>query len=616
MNADPVIDDVWSRTATRHRRRAVLLLLANMILFGALCCFMYWLRTGWHFPPTHDRYSALFQETLNPTWVLAEEVGQPQVTMHDLLMKPISPLLVPMQAVIIGLLIAALVAVPILVSLLYRFPASVPFCLMVGAIAVMPWLGANLLLCCAIASYARRRLKVRFAAALLALIPIGIYLFAAAQNPAAARDLLTPQMERGLVVVPLLMSAVAACAFIACALAIAHVVVYRPGAIASVLAVMFLAPCALFFSQVGADELYFRLLEQAHAPHFEASFTAAPSDDPTQVITQRIWARNADRPIPRAEIQRWVDRYFASDLTQGEGEPIRRAVHTLHLDYLESLALEQAGVQEECKRFLLNFPNSRYIPSVLFIKGRALDMRLDSQILHTAGVLRFYSDFPSEGSKATWQTLVENCPRSPLADIGRYRLAQLAAREGRIGDAIALLEQVCEPRLSAGAEPGAPEGLLRKQPPEAGFEAEYRDLALKADIMRSLMQCNRDPDYGDAPLVAYLSCDPRHPRYRRNLLDILERFPGSCMADNIALELVLGEQNVHVRITQLQELEARFPDGDAQPEILYALAMACRELRRPTEAARYVEQIREQYHDSSFAAASRRILPLARLAGR
>ncbi len=134
----------------------VVLLIANMALFGGMCCFMYWLRYGWPFPPTHEEYLANFQNTLN-------FAGHVQITLHDLFMQPISLQLVPMQSVVIGLLIASLVSIPILVSILYRLRSSIPFCVMVSVLAVMPWLGVTLLLSCLIAAYSRVKLKFRFA---------------------------------------------------------------------------------------------------------------------------------------------------------------------------------------------------------------------------------------------------------------------------------------------------------------------------------------------------------------------------------------------------------------------------------------------------------------------
>ena len=47
---EPEIVDVWSRTQAKYRIRAVVLLLANLLLFCGLCVFAHWL----HFARAFD----------------------------------------------------------------------------------------------------------------------------------------------------------------------------------------------------------------------------------------------------------------------------------------------------------------------------------------------------------------------------------------------------------------------------------------------------------------------------------------------------------------------------------------------------------------------------------
>ena len=45
--AEPtVISDVWSRSGSKYRVRAIVLLVINMLLFGGVGCFAFWLRQG------------------------------------------------------------------------------------------------------------------------------------------------------------------------------------------------------------------------------------------------------------------------------------------------------------------------------------------------------------------------------------------------------------------------------------------------------------------------------------------------------------------------------------------------------------------------------------------
>ncbi|NIP85187.1 MAG: hypothetical protein GTO03_06360, partial [Planctomycetales bacterium] len=106
---------------------SIVLLVVNVLLFAALGCFAFWLRTGVAFAPAIENYGPTLAEIFDPS-------RDTQVTLGSLLTFPISVEEVPMQIVILGLLLAALVSIPILVSILYRFPACLPF---VGVVAFL-----------------------------------------------------------------------------------------------------------------------------------------------------------------------------------------------------------------------------------------------------------------------------------------------------------------------------------------------------------------------------------------------------------------------------------------------------------------------------------------------
>lgn len=563
----PVIQDVWSRTAPKYRTRAIVLLAANVVLFGGLCCFMFWIRTGWYFPPTYEYYADFFKNTMN-------FASDDQITLYDLFMKPISLQRVPLQAVVIGLSIASLVSIPILIAILYRVPASIPFCVMVSFLAVMPWLGATLLLSCAIAAYGRLRLKFRFAAALLGLVPIGVYFFTASRGYTGPVDVLTPQMERGLVIAPLLLSGLASCALIAVVLTIARMVDYRPGAIAPLLAVMFLTPYFLFIGGVGRDELHYRFLELHYGPPSRQYFAPASVD------------------------------------------AVAQSLHEASLDHLSEFGREQYRVAAECDKFLSDFPASRYVPCVLYIKGRACDMRVDITLFQHQGVLRFYPDFPNETSRHTWEALVRSNPRSPLASAARYRLAQLDARAGRVDQAVDRLTEISELHEDEKDREQQRWPLLAKEEPEASLEKEYFDLPQRAAAFKSLLSNNREPVIADAPLIAYLNCDPRHPAYHQNLMEILQRFADFSLClirDNIELELALAQPSPAGRIRKLEELRTRYPEGDTQPQILCEVQQNYLEQGRLVEARTSFDELMRRFPHSPFADEARRKMPLGHL---
>ncbi len=604
-----IIDDVWSRTAPKYRARAVILLVLNMLLFGAMCCFMFWLRTGWYFSPAHPNYTRLFVTA-------AKFSGAGQVTAYNLVTEPISLEMVPMHAVVIGLLIASLASIPILVAILYRFAAALPFCAMVGVLAVMPWLSANLVLACLIAHVARKRVRFRFAAALLALIPIGIYLLVSSQTYSAPQDLLTSPFDRGLVVVPLLLSVVASCVLMAGCLSIARIVDYRPGAITPLLALMLLAPWALFMDQVGPHELHYRILEMNYGPESDDFFAPANAESHIELVAKRL---HRDHPEPRpalSDLKAEVLAHWEREFEPLDDDKMDILIRDEMLDQVEVFAEQQYIVRQACDQFLEAYEDSRYVPSVLYIKGRALDMRVDRSEFRNNGNLRYYHDCPGESSRSTWTKLVTEHPQSPLADVARMQLARLDARRGDVQRAIDWLSNMSTTVRVEGDSAGGGglslEQLLQKRPPEASLESEYVDMPRLAHELRALLENNRDPLTGDAPLVAYLNCDSRHPEYLNNLRLLLKRFearPDMRIRDNIELELAIEESlDTAELVRRIEDIRRRFPHGDVEPLILYELARGYDEMGELNQANEQFKTLADEYPWTPQGAAARRWL--------
>ncbi|GAG47742.1 unnamed protein product, partial [marine sediment metagenome] len=84
------IFDVWSRTGSKYRTRSVVLLVVNVLLFAALGCFAFWLRTGVAFAPGIPDYWPTFAEIFNPS-------RDTEVTLGRVATFPISVEEVPMQ---------------------------------------------------------------------------------------------------------------------------------------------------------------------------------------------------------------------------------------------------------------------------------------------------------------------------------------------------------------------------------------------------------------------------------------------------------------------------------------------------------------------------------------
>ena len=54
--ASMAVKDVWSRSGSKYRIRAVVLLALNVLLFAGVGSFAYWMRGGVRFAPIHEGY--------------------------------------------------------------------------------------------------------------------------------------------------------------------------------------------------------------------------------------------------------------------------------------------------------------------------------------------------------------------------------------------------------------------------------------------------------------------------------------------------------------------------------------------------------------------------------
>lgn len=569
--------DVWSRSGSKYRIRAILLLVFNIVLFAGVGCFAFWLRSGEVFAPARDGYWDLLAQTFRG-------VGRAEVSLGSLLIEPISVQEVPIQIPIVGLLMAALISIPILVAILYRFWSSLPLIAVVGFLAVMPWLALTLLGSCILASVRPFRTRLRFMSALIGLVPAIIYLTLAWSGTTDAVVGRIDPVDRIKFIAPWVLAVVASTLVFAVVLAIAKVVDYRPGAVTPLLAVMFGLPVALFEFHVGRDELYYRLLEKLDQAHF----AEVDASGEWQQAALRAWERH---PLPRpareaireVEEEKWLFE-LATDIGPRQSE----------------LTRHQAELSDRCDLFHRHFPDSAYAPNALFIKARAWDRRIDLAEFKATKWIRFYENFPNPASRESWRMIAANRPDTFLGAAALLRLAQFDSRDGDIERATSKLTTLLD-RFDAAslarspfpAAPGLPKGVLARGMPEASLDIRLERIVLEAHRLRELLAANRDPIYGDDPLCGsrradarrdqggsgetrwgLLDLDPRHERYIEHLEALLAKFPNCRIEDNIELEIAKATASLRPRIDRLEALLRRFPDGDAAPEALLRLGMA------------------------------------------
>ncbi|MCK4658654.1 MAG: tetratricopeptide repeat protein [Phycisphaerae bacterium] len=609
-----VIFDVWSRSGSKYRVRAVVLLIINLVLFGCLGCFAFWMRTGSYLAPVEEGYWSLLWKTCLP--------GSDSHTLTSMLTFPINLEKVPLQIVIHGLLLSALVSVPILVSILYRFYSCLPFVAVVCFLAVMPWLALTLLGSCILASLRPFRFSFRYASALLGLVLVVLYIVGVSLQNVPAAAVLTHPGHRVKLVTPWILAVLASCVLLGLGLALAKLVNYRPGVIAPLLATMFALPIALFEKYVGRDELYYRLLEHHYGPRS----TYFQDQDVQKAFDRSVAAlHDLDKP-DRAyeEIASLHDLRWQLEL---EGTPDRRNLLTIYR--------EQAA--RDCDWFIKYFPDSRYAPAALYLKGRALDMRVDPVQFRENKKLVFYDSYPSIASHDSWLRLVTNAPQSPLSAVGLYRLAILEARGGNVDQAIDYLRRLprfekAEATTLPTAGPMGFRSLLATAPPESGLQVAVAGVVFEGKRLLGLLENNRDPLYGDAPItgsggsfprLGWMLFDPRSGHYRRNLRDLLKRYPHCQLADNIDLELAQTVSEPAQRPAALQgfieEYSGRSEQAwgfrDALPEAIYWLGEAELSSLHLADARKAFERLVSEYPDSVWRERAERRLAVMKNVG-
>lgn len=606
-DAPTVMKDVWSRSGSKYRIRAIVLLVVNVLLFAGVGSFAFWLRSGVRFAPAHEGYWDEFGQT----FLSVGFIGHNGVSLGSLLLEPISVQDVPMQIPILGLLMAALISIPILVAILYRFWSSLPFIAVVGFLAVMPWLAVTLLGSCVLASVRPVRTRFRFMSALLALLPAVVYLILAWYGTSDLVAGKIDPVDRIKFVAPWVLAIVAATLVFAVVLAIARVVDYRPGAIAPLLAIMFVLPVALFEFRVGRDELYYRLLEALNQAHFADVDASVELDQ----AVMEAWDRRPPALRSMRGVRELVETRWLFELAS-EISPVQSV-----------LSRHQAELAERCDWFLTYFPDSRYAVNALFIKARALDMRVDPGEFRHAKWIRYYDDFPSPASRQAWWMIVKNRPETALGAVALLRLAQLDARDGDLERAIVKLE-VLQARFNSLAKAGdtapTPSGplkaVLARGIPEASLRIPMERIILEAHRFHSLFAANHDPLYGYDPIsgprhyadtfpFGLMDLDPRHERYIENLKTLKRQYPDCQIEDNIDLEIAKATASVGLRIERLETCLNDFPNRDTVPETLFRLGVAYKSNAQSEKSQAVFARLFREYPHSIWTEQATRYAP-------
>jgi len=592
--------DVWQWTRRKYRIRAMILLMINAILFAGLGCFTFWLRTGELTPLASQHYRQIWWAAFDPT-------SEQQITLVDFLVYPIPVDQVPLMVVIVGLVLASLTAIPILVSMLYGFRFSLIFICIIGILAVLPWMAFTVTICCYMVRMKRFQFSFRYATALISLLPLVIYYTLSTRNASVTAHL--PPVELAKLYLPCVLALIAACVLIAIVMTIAKLSNYRPGAIAPLMAAMFAIPVVLFEAKVGRDELYYRLIETRYGTGSKTYFV--DHIDADQIIREIAIEHYEQNKNPRVTLNGIMEQIRVGlQLQLASGKSVREEITSrIHGDF----ATQRHMAIQECNDFRTDYPESRYIPNVLYLTGRAIDMRVDDELFFIQNqlVLRHYEDFPRTASKPVWEELYTRFPDNPSAGIAAYRLSLLEAREGRIDRAIELLNELIQrfgtddKKNTGGENINGWAAFLAKRRASGKLNVDPSAVVHDGRKLRNLLINNRDPQYEDWPLRRLLSFDPRHSDFRRNLNNLLNKlythYRLSPLIDNIELLIITTEPSRSRKIEHLKnyvEKYAQDAKNDALAQARFDLAVTYQTDNRLEEAkAMYEEVIR--FHQES-----------------
>lgn len=593
--------DVWSRSGSKYRIRASILLTLNILLFAGAACFAYWLRSGEFFAPAREGYWDSIAEAFSG-------IGRPDVSLAAFLIDPIGIHDVPMQIPIVGLLMAALIAVPILVSILYRFSSSLPFLFIIGFIAVMPWLAITLFFSCIIASVRPFRTRIRFMSAMLALLPTIIYMVLAWSGTKEVVVGRIDPVDRIKFVAPWVLAIVASAGVFAIVLNIARIVNYRPGAVTPLLALIFAVPLLLFEKYVGRDELYYRLLQRLD----QAYFADENAGLGLQSAVQETWERLPQPRPPRGWIREQKEQSWPFELTAD-------------LSYRrEQLAANQADIAGRCDWFHHEFPYSPYTANALFIKARAADYRIDLPEFRRTRWIRLYDDCTTSRSRLIWETIAENRPDSPMGAVAMLRIAQLDARHCDVDRAVSRLKEIIA-RFDREQVIGPAKNLpswnifLERAPLEGGLNIRLVQVLLEAHKLNDLLAGNSDDEtYQSDPICGaqqgrkgtafgLVDLDARGEHYAEQVRQLLSAYPGCKLTDNLELELARSMADPNQQALAFESVLGRYPDGDAVPETMARLAITLEENKRSQEAQAILDNLITKYPDSVWSRQGQRI---------
>ena len=511
--------------------RAVFFITVDLAGFTAVNAFLYYLSTGRWLDLSVGSYKAAIASPIS-----------------EVLLHPLSIFNQPWMMLAAGLLIAAVVFVPIMVAVLYRLSVSALFVLAVAVVGHAPLLAVFLAGGCIIAGRTGLRRDLPMVALLAGLAPIVVYFYFFAGSDEA---LLLPlqRLSVRLILVLALIAAVLAGAVVS---VLARLMQFRPGIIWPVILVLLSVPTWVFFERVGVDELDYALIAARIGPG-EAVFAPPAAEGmsyPVRITTLPVSTRSASQP--------------ASQRAVAASKPALALLVRARVE----LGRQRTTLSAECEKFIKRHPDSARSAAVMWIIATVKDIRIDKQAL-AAGSVRYLYAGPSAESKGAWADLAERHPRQPQAFVAHQRLGIQAIREGRSIQKAREHLRIAQTLLATylgqqeSDPPAGPAGVFTPAESLPGREY-YRKILDETDNVIWLMETNKVLDGGMKNAEAfreYMRLWPFVGAKSKELQNLAKGYQDTNLADNFRLIAALAQENKLDRALQLSSLAGEIDDA-------------------------------------------------------
>ena len=523
--------------------RTVFFIIVDLVGYVFVSAFLYYLSTGCWFDFSLHSYRSALASPLS-----------------EVLLHPLSIFEYPWMILVTGLLIAAVVFVPVMVALLYRQSIAALFILTVAVIAHAPLLAAFLAVGCILAGQTGLRRDLPLVALLAGLAPVAVYFYFFTGGD---ETLLLPLqgLSVSLILILTLITAVLAGAVVSF---LAKLMRFRPGIIWPVILVLLSVPVWVFSEKIGVDELDYALLTARVGPG-EAFFAPSDFGELRQAVVKDISYPVRITSLPAST--RPASQPASSPASQ-QAVAASKAALTMLARARVDLEQQRTTLMAGCQRFIKRHSDSARSAAVMWIMATAKDIRIDKQAIGV-GIIRYRYAGPSAESQGAWSDLTERYPRCPQTFVAHQRLGIQALREGRSLQRAREHLRVAQTLLTTHMgqqDPNPPAGpvgvFIRKN--SLPSKEYYRKVLAETDNIIWLMEINEVRDDNSKNTDAFRDYMKRWPfvgTKSSELRELAKGYKDTNLSDNFLLTATLAEKNENDRAKQLSELAGEINDA-------------------------------------------------------